>query len=448
MSLKLPFEILHLIFTYASDTMDGVCRCPVPVPHCGGGGRSARDGEDSDGRQRSLTFLGAGRPTSPFEDGVGSAGGSDDSGHNFVTIVKSMCLSGWRKQGETTKRMGCGLAACAILGILPAVAAQHTLHEAITHGAVGISMGASILVSPLRKRDDIDQPTYLVPVVYGVWGIAFVTLLGCQLLRRPTTLQRRLLAGTLFFSTLCLLGVWFQGALSTLEGLMSWGPVALTAALCVIPAVLDLALSATMMFCCLFGRKQNNMVVCHYLRHDFKVDIIFLRNGTEPQLPVVALLDTQCQKGNWISGSLLETLGMSDQVMADIEAVELCDANGKPVKARGAVDLLWRTFPYGTRNHYCRFYVLPQSSDHLDVILGAEFIHAKGLLVLNLPVLLPLVEHKKITDEEQRAIDEAQRQRVQEMAELEAHRNIPFQEVIEAGIREVQTSHETEQALH
>ncbi|KAK4211760.1 hypothetical protein QBC37DRAFT_206202 [Rhypophila decipiens] len=189
-------------------------------------------------------------------------------------------------------------------------------------------------------------------------------------------------------------------------------------------------------FCGLFSRKKKSK---KNAIPPFKIDIIILRNGSEPQLPAVALLDTQCQKGNWISSRLVERLGVSDQVRTDIEAVEVWDANGKPVKACGAVDLVWRPHPNGERNHWCRFYVLPRSGDKFDIILGADFIHANGLLLLNLPALLTLTEHEKIKKKEQLDIAAAKKRQAEEKAELEARRK-QREKDIEAGHQDGQSS--------
>ncbi|KAK3985184.1 hypothetical protein QBC44DRAFT_362546 [Cladorrhinum sp. PSN332] len=55
----------------------------------------------------------------------------------------------------------------------------------------------------------------------------------------PDWLQRRLLAGLVLLTGLNLLGTLAQGEPSTLEGMINWGPLALTASLCAIPVIIE-----------------------------------------------------------------------------------------------------------------------------------------------------------------------------------------------------------------
>ncbi|KAM7197948.1 hypothetical protein V8F20_006396 [Naviculisporaceae sp. PSN 640] len=196
----------------------------------------------------------------PGVDRVRGEGGQVSSGGVVFTRDDVQCsdwdrdtvmgnLTGHQKQylqapfGRIGKQVfggALGLWICSGISLAFGVSAQHTVPGLITHIAAGTSIAASIMFPPLRNGGDLVQPGRLLPAVYGTWGVAFVTLLVCELLRRPTGLQRRLLVGTVLFSSLNLLGTLSQSAPSTLEGVMSWGPMALTASLCVIPVAMDM----------------------------------------------------------------------------------------------------------------------------------------------------------------------------------------------------------------
>jgi hypothetical protein len=75
--------------------------------------------------------------------------------------------------------------------------------------------------------------------MYAAWGAAFTLFLVGELLRRPTWAQRRLLVGLLLFSGLNLTASLAQGGESMLEGVESWAPVAMTASLCLVPALME-----------------------------------------------------------------------------------------------------------------------------------------------------------------------------------------------------------------
>jgi hypothetical protein len=64
-----------------------------------------------------------------------------------------------------------------------------------------------------------------------------IGLFTLELLRRPTALQRKLLGGSVLFMTLNLLGT--LSVTSSLDGVMNWGPLALTASLCIVSVLMD-----------------------------------------------------------------------------------------------------------------------------------------------------------------------------------------------------------------
>ncbi|KAI3320626.1 hypothetical protein HD806DRAFT_547173 [Xylariaceae sp. AK1471] len=140
----------------------------------------------------------------------------------------------------------------------------------------------------------------------------------------------------------------------------------------------------------------------------FNRDIKILSTANEWIL-ATALLDTQCQVGNWISRRLVERLGKLSSFSTEFVPPEVVEASGGPVSACGVIDLDWKWHPQATRNHVCQFYVFPFSS-HLDVLFW-----------LNELALAPLVKHKKSKKEDKAAIDHAKRQQ-EEKAALEERR--------------------------
>lgn len=114
---------------------------------------------------------------------------------------------------------------------------QHAVPDPILHFALGTSIAASGAIPPLRGNDNI-SPNYWLGAC-GTWGAAFLTLFVLELVRRPDGLQRRLLGGTVLFTALNLLGTLSQSADSVMDGILNWGPIALTASLCVVPVLMD-----------------------------------------------------------------------------------------------------------------------------------------------------------------------------------------------------------------
>jgi len=172
----------------------------------------------------------------------------------FVTLDTSQlgdsveygCQKGdvWGGTGTTRRsswgsKMAIAATLCCGITMVPLVATQHHVPGAVLHSAIGTSLTTSLVVPLLRNSGDLLPPAYLI-ATYASWGAAFAAHLVCELLRRPNSLQRRLLGGTVLFSALNLLGTLSQSASSTLEGILSWGPLALTVSLCVIPVVMEL----------------------------------------------------------------------------------------------------------------------------------------------------------------------------------------------------------------
>ncbi|KAL9628052.1 MAG: hypothetical protein Q9204_006146 [Flavoplaca sp. TL-2023a] len=134
-----------------------------------------------------------------------------------------------------------------------------------------------------------------------------------------------------------------------------------------------------------------------------------------------ALLDTQCQDGNWISLRLVKRLGMQAKISQEFESPALTDAGGRPIVACGIIPLQWKWRSKGIRVHECNFFVFPES-DHLDVIFGVDYILAAKLITVNDGAMTPMTAHNKATPAERAAIALALEKQKREKAAREACR--------------------------
>lgn len=110
---------------------------------------------------------------------------------------------------------------------------------------------------------------------------------------------------------------------------------------------------------------------------------------------VVALLDTQCQKGNWVSLRLIERLNLADQIERDVAAPELESGTGHSVEALGAIQLSWKWHMNATRMFAGRLFVFKDGAQ-FDVIIGVECIVKNKLVQVNASAFVPLTEVKKV----------------------------------------------------
>lgn len=108
----------------------------------------------------------------------------------------------------------------------------------------------------------------------------------------------------------------------------------------------------------------------------------------------VALLDTQCQRGNWVSSQFIKRIGKTSEVRIVWNAPLLQAAKGGFVTTQGQISLEWKR-QQGNNFYETDFYVLPKDAMTFDVIFGAEFISENKLLTVNEHVMLPLLESKK-----------------------------------------------------
>lgn len=108
----------------------------------------------------------------------------------------------------------------------------------------------------------------------------------------------------------------------------------------------------------------------------------------------MALFDTQCQAGDWISSRLVEKLKKPNEVVR-LAGPYLQDVNGRDVVAHGSITLDWKLVD-GNRTHDSKFYVFA-NSDHLDVLFGVKTIVALGAVSFNKKAIAPMTIHKKMT---------------------------------------------------
>ena len=115
-----------------------------------------------------------------------------------------------------------------MLAVPTLAVAQNVVSDAIIHIAAGISITAGAAVPALWAREDVGQVYWIS--AYSIWGAASLALFMLELLRHPN--QRRLLLGLVLFSGLNLLGSLSQGTSTMLDAAVAWGPLALSASLC------------------------------------------------------------------------------------------------------------------------------------------------------------------------------------------------------------------------
>ncbi|KAI4222299.1 MAG: hypothetical protein L6R36_006245 [Xanthoria steineri] len=134
----------------------------------------------------------------------------------------------------------------------------------------------------------------------------------------------------------------------------------------------------------------------------------------------VAILDTGCHTGNWISRRLVERLGRQDEISHDYERPDLKDAGGHAVVAHGIISLEWKWLLHGIRWHECKFFVM--EPEYLDVLFGAEYIVSEGLVTVNECAMTPMIAHNKAPTSENAEIALAREKQKWEKAALETRR--------------------------
>lgn len=121
--------------------------------------------------------------------------------------------------------------------ILLAASPVSAQHPALLHIAAGTSFATSATIPPLRGSSTVPAPWWIA--MYATWAAAFVVFLMLELRRLPDWAQQRLLLGLFIFSGLNLTGSLVQGEDSMFEGVASWGPLAMTVSLWLVPALIE-----------------------------------------------------------------------------------------------------------------------------------------------------------------------------------------------------------------
>lgn len=111
----------------------------------------------------------------------------------------------------------------------------------------------------------------------------------------------------------------------------------------------------------------------------------------------IALLDTQCQRGNWISERLLGRLGLSHLISKSTVTLDMRSASGHRVESRGTIRLQWKWHPNGTCIKHETFYILGDVTE-IDVVIGRDYIVKHGLLRPDPAAFMPLIQHEKTTE--------------------------------------------------
>lgn len=115
-------------------------------------------------------------------------------------------------------------------------------------------------------------------------------------------------------------------------------------------------------------------------------------NGREN---AVALLDSGCLLGNWVSARKVQQLGWKSDINKDDLPRGMISVNNQAVTCKGSIMLDWIEAEMGIRVHSTHFYVT--DADHVDVIFGAKFLFDSGLLSINRAAIAPLTPHTPMT---------------------------------------------------
>ncbi|KAG4443099.1 hypothetical protein IFR05_001425 [Cadophora sp. M221] len=130
----------------------------------------------------------------------------------------------------------------------------------------------------------------------------------------------------------------------------------------------------------------------------------------------VALLDTGCLYGNWVSTRKVRELGLEYKIKEDPRAPIMLAVNGEEVHCEGAITLKWKVTNVGTRFFSTSFFLV--DADHIDIIFGAEFLYNNGVIEIsiNKNALAPFVRHNKPSPDDHIRIEAAlEKQRLEKL---------------------------------
>jgi len=149
-------------------------------------------------------------------------------------------------------------------------------------------------------------------------------------------------------------------------------------------------------------------------------DITLIHPSDRSRKNAIALLETGCLTGNWISRRLVNKLCAQNFVNPDTQRA-MRAADGGIVQSQGTLRLDWRWTSKGVQINTATFHVW--DAPHHDVIIGNEYITQNGLLSWNEDAFSPLTEHKSVSEAEAEAMRQAALRQQQEKAAREAARN-------------------------
>jgi hypothetical protein len=122
-------------------------------------------------------------------------------------------------------------------------------------------------------------------------------------------------------------------------------------------------------------------------------------NGKKKHKPAMALLDSQTQKGNWVSMKLLRRLNKTKEIEQPLDRPTLNTPLG-PVTAAGTIELSMKRME-GNSYYDCNCYVFPDETGMcFDLILGQEFLVEHEIMTVNDGALMPMVENDKLTSDD------------------------------------------------
>ncbi|KAG4443098.1 hypothetical protein IFR05_001424 [Cadophora sp. M221] len=138
----------------------------------------------------------------------------------------------------------------------------------------------------------------------------------------------------------------------------------------------------------------------------------------------IALLDTGCLHGNWISTRKVRELKMGQKIEKDSPAPVMLAVNGEKVPSLGSITLDWKVTNVGTRIFTTSFFLV--KADHLDVIFGAQFLFSEGVIqiAINKNAFAPFVKHSEPSQEEKIRIELALEKQRKEILEREKRREL------------------------
>ena len=113
---------------------------------------------------------------------------------------------------------------------------------------------------------------------------------------------------------------------------------------------------------------------------------MWIQNANSIPMPAIAQLDTGCPDGNWISPNMILELGLGTKVSTVDPPLILKDFGNHPVEARYSIWLDWSWQERGAKARLNFFYVRPQNPPehaNYDILFGAPYINAHGLLTTN-----------------------------------------------------------------